>query len=287
MNNYYLNMPGGLTISFQTACNLLADDEARLYLGAHLPGATISLETEALPDVTVKHVFADKTRLVEQDNHIRYEAPDADQFTRDICHLLYGIERKALIDKSLYPVHAACVGEGDHYTLIVGHSGAGKTTISDALVEQSGLKLFSGNKTVIRFEDDGTIKAIAGTKTVTRLDDNQKRHACALPEEQYADQQEVTISSIHMVNLNDGVAERQELARTPASVALHPFFMDAVNADVIVGKFHVFNGTTAPSSKHHLLRNLRRSLRDFPVVKTSGSLDYVTAQIKASMSPSP
>lgn len=278
MAEYYLSLPGGLKARFKTACDLRENDESRLYLAAHVPGVRFLDEKPDSFDFSLNHEFAEKTRLVSKGNDITFFTPTADEFARDICHLLYAVTRRELLKNELYPVHAACVGQDDSYVLIVGHSGAGKSTLAHDLVAEDDWKLFSGNKTVTSFED-GAIRAIAGTSTMTVLDDKLKRQSYEMDPECYAEDPEVTIEAVHIVRVNDGVEETQKLARSTGIRALHPFFLDVVNADVIVGDYHVFNGATSSKIKHHLNRQLRQSLKAVPVYKSSGSMDFLTQRV--------
>ena len=281
MVKHYLTLPGGLTACFKSACDLHGDADAQLYLRAHLPGAVLlDSPPPEKPDFTIHHEFSEKTRLVCKGDEVFFYTPSADEFSRDICHLLYAAERKELLKRELYPIHSACVGNEDGYVLLVGHSGAGKSTLAHKLVNEHGMKLFSGNKTVTTFDEEtGRINAVAGTRTMTVLDESLRRHAYELENGQYEPAPTVNISAIHLIQVNDGVEETRKLARSTGIRDLHHFFMDAVNADVIVGDYHVFNGAVPSQVKHHLLRQLRQSLKSVPVYKSAGSMAFLSKQV--------
>jgi hypothetical protein len=282
MRNYTLSLPGHLSCRFQTACDLNEGGDAFRYMRAHLPGVTIQEGGAhvAEPDFSIIHNFADKTKLTCSGSKVVFLTPQADEFTRDICHLIYAATRKILIKAGYYPVHASCVGGDEQgYRLLVGHSGAGKSSLAHHLVEDYGFKLFSGNKTVIQFEEESNITAIAGTQTMTVLGDDLKRVSYVMNEEHYASSQQVPITSIHLIRLHEGAEETQQQAKSTSIRSLYPYFMDAVNADIIVGDYHVFNGAVPSKSKHHLNRNLRQSLKQVPVYRHAGSLDYLADKV--------
>lgn len=272
MAEHYLSLPGGLTACFKTACGLCRAD--RLQLGAYVPGIAFLDKVPPHIDLTVEHEISDNQRLEDRGSHVILYAPAREKFPADLCHLLYGVERRALLKRDFYAVHAACVGRGDDYMLIVGHSGAGKTTLAQNLVEKHGMKLFSGNKTVVRFDDDGGLRAVAGTRTMTALDGNLDRHAYEMSASDYAPS-EVKIKSAVLVRVNDGVREAQTLGSLSALHTLYPYFMDAVNADVVVNGRDVLDGTPDAGVKKRLAGHLRRSLARLPVHKYSGTMDFL------------
>jgi hypothetical protein len=254
MRDYYLGLPGGLTACFRSACDIRGDEAVRLGLGAYVPGISFLDEKPRKPD-------------------IKLENPQA-SFSDDFYHLLYGMTRAALLRRGYYCVHAACVGNDNGYMLIPGHSGAGKTTLAQRLVDRHGLKLLSGNKTVVRFAADGTIRAIAGTRTMTALDGAGKRYAYAFAPGKYAPEGgEGIVSSIALIRVNGGVREFAQLPRLSAAHTLYPFFMDAVNADVIVGGGRVFDAAPPLEAKEKLAAGLLRM--QAPVYKISGPMPYL------------
>ncbi|MBU0799500.1 MAG: hypothetical protein KKA05_00710 [Alphaproteobacteria bacterium] len=277
MAEHYLGLPGGLTACFRTACAV--GPEERLQFGAYVPGLVFLDHAPDRVDITVDHAFSDSPRLEDNGRHVTLWAPKSEKLPADIYHLLYGIERRALLMRGFYSVHAACVGTGGDYRLIVGHSGVGKTTVTHNLVEKHNMKLFSGNKTVIRFDDDGSIKAVAGIRTMTALDSDLNRYAYEMAPEKYAAQAEVDIKSIALVRINDGVAETQRLGPLSALHSLYPYFMDAVNADVIVNGKDIFDGAAQGGAKAHLTERLGATLRQIPVSKYAGTVPFLERKL--------
>ena len=227
-------------------------------------------------DIVIEHVAGDHPALDCRDRHIVLTAPPAADFPADLYHLIYGVTRKALLDRGYYCVHAACVGTGDDFRLVAGHSGAGKTTLAHRLVEQHGMKLLSGNKTVVRFDADGGMIAVAGTRTMTAVDRNLNRYAYDMADTEYATG-EVRIKAVDIVRINDGVAEVQRLSLQSALHTLYPYFMDTVNADIIVNGRDIFDGTPSVTAKTALAQGLHKAA--VPVRKISGTMDFMTREV--------
>ena len=278
MTEYYFSFPGGLTACFKTACDLKTDNNAMLLLGAYLPGIKQLSERPDRIDLTLEHKIAASPSLGVQGSHITITTKPSKILPADIYHLFYGMLRKVYMKRSLYPVHAVCVGKDGDYTLIVGHSGAGKTSLAQKIIDENGMKLFSGNKTVVRFDGDG-LKAIAGTKTMTALDEEQKRCAYELQPHQYVHDDEVKIKNIILVRVNDGVEEYEVLSAPSALHTLYPFLMDSVNADVIVGENFIFDGSISKRVKENIIKKMKTHLVKTSAHKISGNMLFLKNKI--------
>jgi hypothetical protein len=183
----------------------------------------------------------------------------------------------------------------DDYTLIVGHSGVGKTAISLNLVRTRGKKLFSGNKTLVAVAADGSLQALAGTPTMTARTKDTARHsadaatsgyqdrsAFLLEEGMYAASGPVPLRAIVLARLNDGAADFFQLSPTSALHKLFPFFMDAVNADtVLCGGKEVFGGDPSSDTRARLSATLADVLTTIPVYSVAGSMPFVTEHLAA------
>ena len=197
----------------------------------------------------------------------------------DIPHYLYGLARLEFLRKGLFPVHAACVGKDAGHALIVGHSGDGKTTVALKLIREHGCRLFSGNKTVVRFSD-GAIVAVAGTTTVTEVTPKGRR-LFRLESGQYETRAAVPIRTIAKVKLNDGAESMALLKPLSALHALYPFFLDAVNADVSVAEGeHVLSGNPSDGVRERLAKNLWKALGAIPAYSITGSLPFVIENLQ-------
>lgn len=222
----------------------------------------------------------------------------------DLLHLSYSVCRLRWLEMGLYCVHSACVGKDSH-TLLVGHSGSGKTTTALKMAESAGLQIFSGNKTLLAVGADG-IRAVAGTRTMTRtaaaekasqvqaVDQSpaclavgyQERLAYSLDEGAYSSAQSVPVSAIALIRLNDGVQEETALESLSAMHKLFPFFLDMVNADTVLGAGAVvFSGSAGKrgdaGQKQVLSRALAAALKAVPVYSLSGSLDFVADRLES------
>lgn len=203
----------------------------------------------------------------------------------DLYHLLSGVARQHYLENHLYPTHAACLGLDD-LVLLVGHSGSGKTSIALELLKDKEMKLFSGNTTVVSFEDD-SVMAVAGTPTITaRAGDLKERFAA----QQYADRGAFSLAGAQYANpgkikaavvvrLNDKAQEWNKLSSISAIHTLYPYFLDTVHADTVVcGKF-VHDGAIRPEVKSYLAMRLADTLPRIPVYTACGSLPFVAGRI--------
>ncbi|MGH2645233.1 MAG: hypothetical protein ACRDE2_14865, partial [Chitinophagaceae bacterium] len=73
----------------------------------------------------------------------------------------------ALLKKGYHTIHSACVGMGNQWSLLIGHTGVGKTTVMLDLLHNYKFKMFSSNNTLVKFHEDFYLEAIAGTTTIT------------------------------------------------------------------------------------------------------------------------
>jgi hypothetical protein len=62
---------------------------------------------------------------------------------------------------------------------------------------------------------------------------------------------------------------------------LYPYFLDAVNADVIVNGRQVFSGAALEGAAGHLAEHLGAALEQLPVRKISGSTPYMRGKVIA------
>lgn len=271
--HHHFALGGGLALHFYSACTLT--EATVLQFGAHLPGLTVLRGKAANPDLSLTHSFGMHPCLEDDGDRVKLHTAFSADMPEDVAHLLYGMQRRKLQQSGLFPVHAACVGRDGRFILIAGHSGSGKTTLAQKLVDEHGFRLLSGNKTVLRFEENGQLTAIAGTTTMTALDNTQGRHAYTLPPQVYA-RGEQPVAGILLPRLNDGVCEHQQLKGLSALHTLYPYFTDAVNADVIVNGKDLFDGTTPKAARAFLARALPESLHRTEVRKASGSLQHLT-----------
>ncbi|MBI5066225.1 hypothetical protein HZA97_08370 [Candidatus Woesearchaeota archaeon] len=272
MKQIFLSFPGKISASIESNADLKINN---LLLRAYLPGVEITSSKKT--HFKIKHVESLRKKIFQENNQIIIFDSWKGKLSLDIYHLLYNLVRVKLMEKKLFCVHAACVGN----YLIVGHTGTGKTTISLELVKK-GLKLFSGNKTIVLLGKQ--ISAIAGTKTITTKQDfgnalkYGNRCAFLLKENQYDQSKKANIKAIILVRLNDGVKEFDEMNRLSALHNLYPYFMDAVNADTII-QDKVFVGTPPKGIQELLARKLSKTLKKIPVYSITGPKSFIVNKI--------
>lgn len=291
MKNIFFALPGKMTATFEGITRDLNPEEI-LLLQAYIPGIKFLLKEPDHIDITLTFSSTEKT-TVHNAHHVTLNARTESAIPYDAYHLFYSMVREALLDRHLYPIHAACVFKnGMDGTLIVGHSGTGKTTSTLRLHQNLGWKIFSGNKTVISFED-AVPRALAGTSTITIRESEKEKHkkddtnsviygdrlAFSLPRK-HQEQFSLPIKSIVLIRLNDTKEEKEALSSLGALHALFPYFLDTVKADTVLDQGNVvFSGSASLETKTFLASTLSKALEDVPVRAIEGSLAFICAQI--------
>lgn len=270
----------GTVYQINTPDDISQDKDILLTLGAHIPNFEVLNNGDQSPDIVFSYHRDHFNACSFGHKEITYSTSHIEKFPVDLYHLIYGAIRKDLIHRfNYYAVHAACVEAKDGYKLLVGHSGAGKTTLAQNIIDRGDHDIttrhfFSGNKTVLEISEHRII-ANAGTKTMTALDEHHRRYAYRLLETAYSPKPCVNIGSIDIIRINDGVQSCETLTRDSALHTLYPYILDAVNADIIVHGDHLFDGAVPPLAKRQLIQNLSTVLNKIPVRKISGSMSYL------------
>ena len=218
------------------------------------------------------------------------------QFPFEIYHLLYTLVHEKQCEKGLYSVHGACVSDENSAYLLIGHSGAGKSTISLDLIQHHQMKMLSGNKTIVSFDESDHMIASAGTTTMTIRGDQRTQHekllgdhseyygriAFELVPELY-EQSIKSVKAIIIVRIASDYEKFFELVEpTTALHTLYSYFMDKINNDAIM-----FHSTRIVTHKYHpdvpnyLIEHLQKALAHIPVYKANGSLDFISSNIVA------
>ncbi len=288
MNNFYLSFPDNILIQFKSSINLEFNDRARVLLEAYTPGVNLISSPNRMPDIIIEHEQSENKKLVQDKDKILISDTWGEELPLDFYHLLYSVVRVELLKHDLFSVHAACVGK-DEYILVVGHTGVGKTSIVLELLKNKGLRLFSGNKTIVSFKSGG-LKAIAGTNILTADQEDIDRHLGKTEAVEYGNRAAIKLESsttkpgiikaIVIACLNDGVAENNIIEPNSALHKLYPYFLDTVNADTIVcdGKA-VYVGTPPPEVQKKLSQQLKKCLSRIQAYSISGSIEFVCDSI--------
>lgn len=304
-HQYLLRLPGALQVLLDLPQPLFDDPAACLLLGAYLPGvelADLSAKSEKREKglVTIALRQSSKPRLSLSKNGKSYTffTPSTGDALMDLIFLTYGIVRQKWLKLGLYCVHAACLeNQQKQLSLIVGHSGVGKTAITLSALAR-GYKVFSGNRTLVEITpgsskgDPVIITAVAGTSTITTKAEDLARHlpealeneevgyegrsAFSLSKRFYADPAPQAVTLISLPRLNDGAEKSRQLSALSALHKLYPFFLDAVNADIVLaGGRLVFAGSPPSSVNKRLARALSQALTKLPVWELEGSLPFI------------
>ncbi len=293
MSTLFFSVLIRLKIKITSNRDLAFGDTEYLLLKGYVPNICQLKSEPKKVDVFIKHTESKERKLIQKEDYIHIFDTWDGVFPADLYHLLYGIVRVQLLKRKLFSVHGACVGK-DGCVLIVGHSGSGKTSVVLKLLQDKGVKVFSGNKTVVSFGSDKLV-AVAGTPTITiRSADEKKlkeldvsnmvscweRYAFTLSPERYENKKSVRVKAIVMTRLNDYEKEYKKINPLSALHNLYPFFLDVVNADVVMSNAEdVFIGTPPKGTEKYLAEHLKRVLENTPVYSLIGSSTFVADEI--------
>jgi len=318
MYTYDLTFPGNLNVRVEVSLPVFESTAAKLLASAYLPGLSFFRlpGPEARTDLTVQFVVASTATAAERPDFASGLVVSKDKVTLtdfyvgegsllDLLHLVYSAVRPLWIKRGFYPVHSVCVGDNEKdggYTLVVGHSGSGKTAIALKVAEGSGKKILSGNKTLVSFGKNGQMYAVAGTRTMTRAKSDgtpstatgvvsyQERVAFELGDTSVlshngSDGSEFKIAMpiklIALARLNDGASQCEKLSALSALHKLYPFFIDAVNADtVLCGGEAIYSGALPAATMKKAAAALALGTKSVPVIVVSGSMAHVTKALE-------
>jgi len=289
MANIFFSLPGNLTLKLESDVLDTLHPEDVLLAQAYLPGLQpVSAPASTVADIVLTHRQTTTTSSFEETGRCTAVLHDTwtDRVSMDTFFLLYGLTRRALLDHHLFSVHAACVEDDAGAILLVGHSGAGKTRIALELIQQGKL-LFAGNKTVVEWSPFGSMEAVAGTQTMTlhkkststdeEIVSYGERKAFMVMKQQQTISSRIPVRAIVFVRLNDGVETVEHLSQTSAFHQLFPFFLDLVNADVLIGHTgNILKDERPNGIESFLVTHLWNSFQTLPIVRVEGSLVYLS-----------
>ena len=291
MHSRDILLPGDVSVRFKTTSPVFGDERNRLLAAAYLPGVQFLDEPLRRVSLTLSFVESAEKRLAVRGRSIQLaDRWSGDGSLLDLLHLTYSAARRCWLRQGLYSVHSACVVRDNGGVLLVGHSGAGKTTVAMELLQQGG-KLLSGNKTLVTV-DGSVVKAVAGTRTMTTRksvsavgspggSEYSGRQAFALEDNVYSGAAAVDISLIALVALNDGVADLAKIEPVSALHRLFPFFLDTVYADtVLLAGGDVFVSKPPQGCQKTLSVKLSQALAKVPVYSVIGSRDFISHSLE-------
>lgn len=295
----YFSFPSNFIISINLRGNVLFREREKLLLRAYTPGIqNIKITRKNItnnPDLIISYCPSKDQKISYQNNHFIIYDDWSKEIPAYFFHLIYSISHHALLKKGYYTIHSACVGKENQWSLLLGHTGVGKTTVLLDLLHNYRYKMFSSNKTIVRFQDNFYLEAIAGTTTITCKDSDREklkaiagqtvnfvnRFACKLPDKYSISKNKVKISRIYFVKLNPAVEECVSLNNFESIVVLYPFFLDYINSGIILfnGK-DLYDGVPITTKvKKKILSSLKRSLISIDVYTLNGSLDFISKTI--------
>ncbi|PIS03210.1 MAG: hypothetical protein COT85_04090 [Chlamydiae bacterium CG10_big_fil_rev_8_21_14_0_10_42_34] len=292
------HLGGDLKVCFESDVPFQWSEKERIQFSAHLPGFNVIDSEGDIPSVTISHTYSelDDPKLLQKKGRVEISSDWKEKFPPDFIHLLYGTARIQWLKKEIFPVHAACIGnEEEGYSLLIGAPGSGKTSLTLQSVMKHDYKVFSGDKTLLRINEDGEIQAIAGTRTLTvRAEDVSlwetlpkvnvspfgDRLAFELAATSYSTKDSVPIRRIFLVTLNNGTETFSELSSLSALHTLYPFFIDKQREDILIeGGSTFFDGSIGKTLRAKLAKKLDFALEKIPTFRAVGSLEKISSLI--------
>jgi len=295
MQGLYLSINNTFSVALKSDTSFDFSEKDLLLLKGHVPGIELLKEEPGKIDFSLEHIQSGEKKTLEEDGKLIIHDTWSKGLPDDVTHILYGISRRLYLSAFQYPVHGACIALPEKNILVVGHSGAGKTSVTLELLRDSQINIFSGNKTVVEFQSE-TLRAVAGTPTITvresdfelfkEVEKEQEyehwgRHTFLLPQHRYKNDDKLVIDAIAIVKLTSFKQSCEKQTYPSVVHSLYPYFIDSVNADIVLADFgKVFSGDTVTERKDTLVKNLSAVSRDIPVYFVTGTVDYIANKLK-------
>ena len=167
----HFSFPSGFTILIILKGRVLFKEREYLLLRAYVPGIEIMEITQKNninnPGLIISYYPSKYQKILYDDNNVIIYDDWSKEIPVYFFHLIYSISHDVLLKNGFYTVYSACVGKKDQWSLLLGHTGAGKTTVMLNLLYNYRFKMFSSNKTILKFKKVFGLEAIEGTTTVT------------------------------------------------------------------------------------------------------------------------
>lgn len=227
-------------------------------LQAQIPSIKVSKKITMVPDITIRFEESNSENFSFKENTFLLSGEWSDSLQTDMPHLMYSVLRQYWLEHACYPVHSICINN----SLLIGHSGTGKTTLALNAIEKE-MDLFSFDKTVLKF-DENALYAVLGTQIIS-------------VREKYLPIAQKCLKGASFIKNGDRLIFNYQtgspraikniflfsLSEVPLEIELsnihqiYSYFVDSVKTDAIVGNF-LFNGNISLQSKGSLIMSLKK-----------------------------
>lgn len=273
------------SIGFIVLCLDLPEKIPLCELLVHLPQIH-EIYTQNRPHLSIKFEQADYAYLHAEDYSILIKGLWNHSSKQDIPHLAYSLLRQYCIDHEIYPVHSI----GIHNTLLIGHSGQGKTTLALEAIKEN-LPVFSTDRTLLHFEQDNLISRLGTSllsvrskhvhfidyhKTPALIGYAGERELCYYKQANHPN----IIQSIVLFQITEQSLFVERISATSALHQLYPYFLDVVKQDVLLSQSLLFSGYNSNHVKQLLACHLESWLKHHYVSFYSGTKEDIIQYLK-------
>lgn len=291
--------PLGNFIEIYLEESLIFSEHDKFLIDIHIPGVGLFLNNNKSTKciAKVKLSFSKKSYSIQKGKNIEIFDSFKSKIPLYVYHLIYSVFHKYWLNIGVYSVHAACVSKNGFATLLLGHSGFGKTTISLKLVEKYGFKLVYSDRVLLKIKKNGNITPIGGTKLITYKHSNKHIPLSILkPNAEYVDRKiqkllsnymqtesPKLINSIAFIRLNNIENNINTVDAFEALVVLYKFFLDILGSDALIlnGK-GIYEGIDLKlESKMNLLKELRKVTKKISIISVVGPLEQISGKFNS------
>jgi len=264
-------------------------------LNIHVPSVTANFIKGKKCIAIIKLVSAGKIKSIQKGKNIEIHDAFNLKIPLYIYHLVYSVFHKFWLRINVYSVHSACVSKNGFITLLLGHSGFGKTTVSLNLLKKYGFRLVFSDRVLLKIKKDSILVPFGGTKLITYKKTNKKIPLNLVKSnKEYVDRKiakllpnytlkEIpsSVDAIIFIRLSNTENKIEIVEPFEALVTLYKFFLDILGSDaLILNGQAIYEGIDLKlKSKIDLLRKLKKVIARTPIVSTMGSLEKMNGRI--------